>query len=384
MTWNAGGVTTSASTPDIKIPADLLPNDGRFGSGPSRVRAEAMSALAQAGTSYMGTSHRKAPVKAMVERLQVGLSSLFSLPDGYEVILGNGGTTVLWDALCFGMIRRRSQHLSFGEFSSKFAKAASTTPFLDKASVISSDPGTHPMPEIDTDIDFYALTHNETSTGVHMPIARVGNGDSLVGVDATSAAGGIGVAASEFDLYYFAPQKCLASDGGLWIALASPAAIARIEEIKESGRWIPASIDLGIALENSRLHQTYNTPALATIFLAVQQVEWMLDQGGMSWTTAQCQKTSGIVYDWASASQFATPFVAKPDERSPVTCVLDIDDAISADTVISVLRKNGIVDTDGYRKLGRNQLRVATFPATPTEDVEALTKCIDFVVQKMN
>lgn len=371
----------SAGTPDIVIPTDLLPADGRFGCGPSRVRPEAVAALAAAAPDYLGTSHRQAAVRFTVSALRNGLAELFALPDGYEVLLGNGGTTVFWDAATFGLIDRRSQHLSFGEFSSKFASAVAAAPFLDEPQVIRSEPGTHPWPEPSDDVDLYALTHNETSTGVAMPLERPqGPEGALVAVDATSAAGGLRFDPAQVDVYYFAPQKCLASDGGLWLAACSPAAVERIERLAASDRWIPASIDLGIALENSRKDQTYNTPALATIFLAVQQVEWICEQGGLEWAASRCDRSAEIIYGWAERSSFATPFVADPSMRSHVVATIDLDESIPATTVSEVLRANGVVDTESYRKLGRNQLRVALFPAIDPSDVEALCASIDHVV----
>ncbi len=373
------------SASPIIIPTDLLPADGRFGCGPSKVRPEAVAALAEAGRDYLGTSHRQDTVKYMVSRLRNGLAEMFALPDGYEIMLGNGGSTVFWDIATFGLIDRRSQHLTFGEFSSKFAQAAAAAPFLDDPVIIKSDVGTHPSPIVDDAIDTYAFTHNETSTGVSMPLVRpVGSeGKAIVLVDATSAAGGLRFDASQTDVYYFAPQKCLASDGGLWLAAVSPAAIERIEKIGASGRWIPESLSLTTALDNSRKDQTYNTPALATVFLAVQQVEWVNENGGLHFAASRCDRSAEIMYSWAEASSYASPFVANPDERSHVVATIDFDDSVSADEVNKVLRANGIVDTDSYRKLGRNQIRVAMFPAIDPEDVEALTKCVDYVVENI-
>ena len=369
-----------AAAPEIRIPSDLLPADGRFGSGPSKVRVEAVAALGDVSRSYLGTSHRQATVRSMVGRLRAALRELFSLPEGYEVVLGNGGTTSFWDAATFGLVEQRSQHLSFGEFSSKFAAAVAAAPHLDEPVVIESAPGTHPEAEAREGIDLYALTHNETSTGVAMDIRRPSGAAGLVAVDATSAAGGLRVDPNEFDVYYFAPQKCFGGDGGLWLALCSPAAVERIERLSASGRWVPASLDLKIALDNSRLDQTYNTPALATIFLMVDQVEWMLSGGGLEWAASRCDRSAENLYGWAEASPFATPFVAKPDERSHVVGTADFDAAVDATVLSKILRANGIVDTDSYRKLGRNQLRIAMFPAIDPEDVAALTACIDHVV----
>ncbi|HSL56315.1 MAG TPA: phosphoserine transaminase [Acidimicrobiales bacterium] len=374
----------SPGLPDIVIPTDLLPADGRFGCGPSKVRPEAVAALAAAAPDYLGTSHRQATVKFMVSALRNGLAELFALPDGYEVLLGNGGTTVFWDAALFGLIERRSQHLAFGEFSAKFASAVAAAPHLDAPEVISAEPGTHPTAVPDPDVDLYALTHNETSTGVAMPLRRPeGTEGALVAVDATSAAGGLRFDAAEVDAYYFAPQKSLASDGGLWLAACSPAAIERIERIAASDRWIPSSIDLGIALTNSRQDQTYNTPALATIFLAAHQVEWLCGNGGLEWAASRCDRSAETIYGWADRSDHATPFVTDPAMRSHVVATIDLADEIDATVVSGVLRANGVVDTESYRKLGRNQLRVALFPAIDPADVEALCASIDHVVARL-
>jgi phosphoserine aminotransferase len=376
----------SAATPNITIPADLKPADGRFGSGPSKVRPDALTALA-AEPGYMGTSHRQMPVKVMVSRLRNGLAELFALPDGYEIMLGNGGTTVFWDIATFGLIERRSQHLSFGEFSSKFAKAAEAAPFLDDPEVISSDPGTHPDPVANPDVDAYCFTHNETSTGVAMELRRPEGttaDQALVLVDATSAAGGLRFDAAQTDVYYFAPQKGLASDGGLWLAAVSPAAVERIERIGASDRWIPESLSLPVALDNSRKDQTYNTPALATVFLAVHQIEWINENGGLHFAASRCDRSAETIYGWAESRPWATPFVKDPADRSHVVATIDLDDAIDAGTVSKVLRANGIVDTEAYRKLGRNQIRIAMFPAIDPEDVAALTACIDHVVDALS
>jgi phosphoserine aminotransferase len=372
----------SPTTPSISIPTELLPADGRFGSGPSKVRPEAVRALAEVGGTWLGTSHRQAPVKSMVGRLRSGLRELFALPDGWEVVLGNGGTTVFWDAATFGLIRSRSQHFVFGEFSSKFAACSAGAPFLDDPIVCESATGTHPPLQADGTADLVALTHNETSTGVAMDLVRPTGAapDALVAVDGTSAAGGLRWDPSQVDVYYFAPQKGFASDGGLWIACCSPAAVERIGAIAGGDRWIPTSIDLATALDNSRLDQTYNTPALATLFLAVHQLEWMNANGGLEFAAGRCDQSASIIYDWAEASSFATPYVAEAKQRSHVVATIDLDDSIDAKTVSAVLRANGIVDTDSYRKLGRNQIRIALFPAIDPADVQALTACIDHVV----
>jgi phosphoserine aminotransferase len=361
---------TAGPLPHIDIPPGLLPTDGRFGCGPSKVRPEAMAALAAAGSSLMGTSHRQAPVRNLVARVKDGLRDLFGLPDGYEVVLGT---------------ERRSQHLCFGEFSAKFAAAATAAPHLDTPSVVASPTGTRPTVEPGPGIDFYAFTHNETSTGVMAEVLRPAGTDpgALVAVDATSGAGGLAVDPAQFDAYYFAPQKCFASDGGLWLALLSPAALQRVERLHHAGRWVPASLDLAQAIDNSRKDQTLNTPALATVILMAEQLDWMVANGGMAFTTARCQRSSSTLYGWAESRSWATPFVAKPEERSHVVGTIDFDPAIDADTLAGVLRANGIVDTESYRKLGRNQLRIGLFPAIDPDDVAALTACIDHVVAQL-
>mgnify|MGYP006174835341 CR=1 FL=1 len=373
----------SAPTSEISIPADLLPADGRFCCGPSKVRQDAVSALAAAAPDYLGTSHRQASVRFMVAALRNGLSELLELPDGYEVILGNGGTTAFWDAATFCLIEQRSQHLSFGEFSSKFATCATTAPHIDAPDVIESPYGTHPEAKASPDVDAYCFTHNETSTGVAMELTRPEGAEGLVLVDATSAAGGLRFDASQVDAYYFAPQKCLASDGGLWIAAVSPAAVERIERIAAGDRWVPAFLDLKTALDNSRKDQTYNTPALATIHLAVSQVQWVIDNGGMPFAAARCDQSAETVYDWAEASTYARPYVVDPADRSRVVATIDLDDDLPAATVSGILRANGILDTEGYRKLGRNQLRFALFPAIDPGDVAALTRCVDYVAERL-
>jgi phosphoserine aminotransferase len=369
----------------IVIPADLLPSDGRFGSGPTKIRDAQLAALTAAGRDLLGTSHRQAPVRAVVQRVREGLAALFGLPDDYLVVLGNGGTTCFWDAAAFGLVTNRSQHLSFGEFSAKFATVTRTAPWLADPSVIKSEPGTHPSPVAEAGIDSYAFTHNETSTGVAMPVRRVAGADegALVLVDATSAAGGIGVNPEEFDAYYFAPQKCFGSDGGLWLALLSPAAVDRTGRIAASGRYIPEFLSLQTAIDNSRLQQTYNTPAVATLILLAEQIDWMLGQGGMNWTTERTATSSGILYTWAEKATLASPFVADASQRSQVVVTIDFADTVQATAISAALRANGIVDTDSYRKLGRNQLRIGTFPAVEPADVEALTGCIDYVLERL-
>lgn len=374
----------SDTIPNITIPADLLPVDGRFGSGPSKVRIQAVDALAATGTAYMGTSHRKDDVKDVVLRMQDGLRQLFSLPDDWDVIIGNGGATILWDALTFGFIDQKSQHLSFGEFGSKFTKAAQQAPHLGDPMVIEAEVGSHPDLIADDSVDTYCFTHNETSTGVAMDVIRPADASGLMCVDATSAAGGMRWAPNQADLYYFSPQKCFASDGGLYVALASPAASSRIDEIAATGRWIPAGLDLKTALDNSRKKQTYNTPALATIFLTMHMVEWMNEHGGLEFAASRSDDSSSHIYAWADGHELATPFVSDPAMRSSVVCTIDLDDAVTADTVAAVLAANGIVGTESYRKLGRNQLRLAAFPAIDPDDVRALTASIDHVITELS
>jgi phosphoserine aminotransferase len=369
---------------DIKIPDNLKPRDGRFGCGPSKIRPEALAALAASGASILGTSHRQKSVKNVVHNIREGLGALFQLPDGYEVILGNGGSTAFWDIATFGLIEKKSQHLVFGEFSSKFAAAAKEAPFLEDPTVIKTEPGSHPVAAAEAGIDVYALTHNETSTGVAMPIKRpAGTDGALVLVDATSAAGGLEVDAKEFDTYYFAPQKSFASDGGLWLALMSPAAIARAEKIKASGRWVPAFFDLGIAIENSRLDQTYNTPALVTLMLLADQIEWMNTNGGLKFAAGRSADSSSRLYSWAEKTSYTTPFVTDPAMRSKVVGTINFDDSIDATKIAAALRANGIVDTEPYRKLGKNQLRIGMFPATDPADIDALTASIEYVVSNL-
>jgi phosphoserine aminotransferase len=363
----------------IELPAELRPSDGRFGSGPAKVRADAVARLAEAASGYLGTSHRKDGVRAVVRRVREGLAALYQLPDGYEVLLGNGGTTTFWDAATFGLIDRRSEHLAFGEFSARFAAVVAAAPHLEPPIVIESEPGTHPDPVADETVDAYALTHNETSTGVMAEIRRPAHEGAIVLVDATSAAGALRLDPVQADVYYFAPQKAFGSEGGLWLALCSPAGIERIEQLAASGRWRPASLDLAIALENSRLDQTYNTPALSTLFLLDDTLRWILDQGGLEWATTRCDRSAETVYGWAESSPVASPFVAKPSERSRVTATIDFD-GVDAASIAAALRANGIVDTEPYRKLGRNQLRIAMFPAIEPDDLAVLTRAIDFVV----
>jgi len=369
---------------ELTIPADLKPADGRFGCGPSKVREEQLAALARSGSTYLGTSHRQKPVKSLVGRVRAGLSELFSLPEGYEVILGNGGTTAFWDAAAFGLVRERAQHFTYGEFSSKFATVTNKAPFLGESIVVKADPGSAPEIAYQEGADLVGWAHNETSTGVAVPVRRPeGSDGALVAIDATSGAGGLPVNAEDFDVYYFAPQKSFASDGGLWIALASPAAIERIGEIGGSDRWIPEFLSLTTALDNSRKDQTYNTPAVSTLFLLAEQIEWMNGEGGLSWTTARTKESSTRLYEWAEKTSYTTPFVANPELRSQVVGTVDFADEVDAAAVAKALRANGIVDTEPYRKLGRNQLRVGLFPAIDPDDVTKLTQSIEYVVERL-
>ncbi len=367
---------------DITIPAELLPADGRFGCGPSKVRNEQLADLA-AAAGILGTSHRQAPVKALVGSVRAGLADLFRLPDGYEVVLGNGGSTAFWDVAAAGLIARRSAHLDFGEFGSKFVASASA-PWLDAPHVVQTPGGTRGQLEVVDGVDVYAYPHNETSTGVSAPVQRFGTApDALTVVDATSAAGGIDLDVAETDVYYFAPQKNFAGDGGLWIALMSPAAIDRAYSIAGSGRYIPPFLSLTAAIDNSRLDQTLNTPALATLVLLDSQLRWMNASGGLAWAAARTAESSTHLYEWASAHELATPFVVDPAHRSPVVVTIDFDDSVDAARVAAVLRAHGIVDTEPYRKLGRNQLRIATFVAIEPDDVRQLTRCIDHVLEAL-
>ncbi len=372
---------SQSNTHTFKIPATLLPADGRFGCGPSKVRKEQLDAVMARMSTVMGTSHRQAPVKNIVGSIRDGLTSLFSLPQGWEIILGNGGSTVFWDVATFGLVRERSHHLVFGEFSSKFAEACATAPHLKDPVVVSSDMGTHPEAVSDATCDVYAYPHNETSTGVAMTPVRPAS-VGLVVVDGTSAAGGLMWSPANVDVYYFAPQKCFAADGGLWLAACSPQAIERIREIKASKRWMPASLDLSIALDNSIANQTYNTPALATLIMLDEQVKWMNTHGGLPFAAGRCATSANTLYSWAETRDFATPFVAHPSQRSNVVGTIDIE-GVNATEISAILRANGIVDTDSYRKLGRNQLRVGMFPAIDPQDVSQLTQCIDVVVEHL-
>ncbi|GAA0501834.1 phosphoserine transaminase [Microbacterium aurantiacum] len=369
--------------PHVVLPREILPTDGRFGCGPAKVRGAQLEALVGPGAALLGTSHRQAPVKDLVGRVRSGLRELFRAPEGYEVILGNGGSTAFWDAAAFGLIEKRSQNLVFGEFGGKFA-AAAKTPWLEAPDVRKADAGTRILPEAVEGVDVYAWPHNETSTGVSAPVQRVhGDTGALTVIDATSAAGGIDLSMHEADVYYFAPQKNLGSDGGLWMAVVSPAAIERIERIAASGRYIPEFLSLKNALDNSRLNQTLNTPALTTLFLLEQQVSWILDNGGLQWADARTRESSSALYEWAEASSVATPFVTDAADRSPVVVTIDFDPTVDAAAIASSLRQNGIVDTEPYRKLGRNQLRVATFVSIEPEDVRQLIRCIDYTIERL-
>jgi phosphoserine aminotransferase len=374
-----------ADVTSIRIPDEIKPADGRFGCGPSKVRPAAVAALAEAAPDLLGTSHRQKTVRDQVARLRRGIATLFDLPAGYEVVLGNGGSTAFWEVATFGLIRDRAQFASFGEFGAKFASSVRAAPFLGEPTVLKADPGSAPALRAEAGVDAYATPQNETSTGVAVPVRRVAGADpgALMLHDATSAAGGLDVDVRESDVYYFAPQKAFGSDGGLWIALLSPAAIARATEIKQGGRYIPAFLDLVTAIDNSRLEQTYNTPALATIFLAAEQTDWMLAQGGLTWAAKRTAESAGILYGWAERSAVASPFVTDPALRSTVVATIDFAEGVDAAAIAKALRANGIVDTEPYRKLGRNQLRVALFPAVEPADVEALTASIDYLLARL-
>jgi phosphoserine aminotransferase len=379
------GAVRVRTVPDISLPADLLPRDGRFGSGPSKIRPEAVTALAASGPTYLGTSHRQEPVRRLVRRVRDGVALLFGAPDGYEVVLGNGGSTAFWDAAAFGLVRDRAQHLEFGEFSAKFAAAVRSAPWLSEPTVIRAPPGTLAYPRAESDVDLYAWPHNETSTGVMAPVRRVDGADpdALLVVDATSAAGGLPMDPAQVDVYYFAPQKCFASDGGLWIALMSPRALARIEQITASDRYVPAFLDLAIAVENSRKDQTYNTPAVATLFLLTEQIEWLLGNGGLTFAVDRTTDSASRLYGWAEKSGYTTPFVADPSHRSLVVGTVDFDSTVDAAVIAAVLRRHGIVDIEPYRRLGRNQLRVGMFPSVDPDDIEALTACVDHIAERL-
>jgi phosphoserine aminotransferase len=381
--------STTAQQTTVVIPDELKPADGRFGCGPSKVRPDALARLAGEGAAVMGTSHRQKPVKALVGEIRAGLRELFALPDGYEVALGNGGATAFWDAAAFGLVRDRALHLAFGEFSQKFAGVTKGAPFLAEPIVVSAEPGDAPDPRVvgaqaaEGGCDVLAWAHNETSTGVMAPVVRpLGAEGALIAIDATSGAGGLPVDVSQTDVYYFAPQKCFAADGGLWVALLSPAAQERIDSLHASERWIPEFLSLHTALENSRKDQTYNTPAVATLFLLADQVRWMLDGGGLDWCVARTRSSSEHLYGWAEDRAEASPFVSDPAKRSLVVGTIDFDESIDAAALAATLRANGIVDVEPYRKLGRNQLRVGMFPAVDTADVRALTACIDWVLER--
>jgi phosphoserine aminotransferase len=408
--------STNTEHAQLTIPAELKPTDGRFGCGPSKVRPQALARLAGDGAALMGTSHRQQPVKALVGEIRSGLRELLGAPDGYEVALGNGGATAFWDAAACGLIERRSLHLAFGEFSQKFAQVAAEAPFLEDPVLVKAEPGDAPdLRDADAaieregqaggghlggeragggqaDVDVLAWAHNETSTGVMAPVLRpTAAGEALVLIDATSGAGGLPVDLTQVDAYYFAPQKSFAADGGLWVALLSPAAQERIAKLAGEGaggtgpaRWIPQFLSLATALENSRKDQTYNTPALATLFLLADQIRWMLDGGGLQWCVARCTESSGHLYEWAQRTPYTAPFVADPAKRSLVVGTIDFDDAVDAAAVAKTLRANGIVDTEPYRKLGRNQLRIGMFPAVEPDDVRALTACIEWVVERIS
>ncbi len=371
-------------TATMSIPADLLPQDGRFGCGPSKVRPAQVDYLASLGRSVLGTSHRQAPVRNLVGQVRDGLAELFSLPEGYEIILGNGGSTAFWDIAAFGLVRDRAQHLAFGEFSAKFGSVTQKAPFLGASTIIKGEPGTLSTPTAEAGIDVYAWPHNETSTGVMAPVKRVEGADegALVLIDATSGAGGLPLDVTEADVYYFGPQKCFAADGGLWLAAFSPAALARVDEIAASGRWVPDFFSLPTAITNSRLNQTYNTPAVSTLILLANQIQWLNGQGGLDWAVKRTTDSSSRLYEWAQATTYTSPFVADPAARSLVVGTIDFADEVDASAVAKVLRANGVVDVEPYRKLGRNQLRVGMFPAVDPEDISKLIASIEYVVNR--
>jgi len=373
---------TDAATPSI--PAELLPLDGRFGCGPSKVRPAQVDYLASIGRTVLGTSHRQAPVRNLVGDVRNGLADLFNLPEGYEIILGNGGSTAFWDIAAFGLVRQRAQHLSFGEFSAKFGAVTQKAPFLGDSTIIKGEPGTLPTPSAEAGIDVYAWAQNETSTGVMAPVTRVreADDDALILIDATSGAGGLPLDIAESDVYYFGPQKCFAADGGLWLAAFSPAALARVDEIAASDRWVPDFFSLPTAISNSRLNQTYNTPAVSTLALLASQIGWINDQGGLDWAVKRTTDSSSRLYSWAEATAYTSPFVAEPAARSLVVGTIDFIDAVDAAAVAKVLRANGVVDVEPYRKLGRNQLRVGMFPAVDPDDILKLISSIDYVVSQ--
>jgi phosphoserine aminotransferase len=365
----------------LSIPAELLPQDGRFGCGPSKIRPEQVAHLSSLGRSVLGTSHRQAPVRNLVGQIREGLTDLFSLPEGYEVVLGNGGSTAFWDIAAFGLVRERAQHLAFGEFSAKFGSVTQKAPFLGDSTIIKGEPGTLPTPVAEAGVDVYAWPHNETSTGVMAPVKRVKGADdgALALIDATSGAGGLPVDLAESDVYYFGPQKCFASDGGLWLAAFSPAALARVDEIAASGRWVPDFFSLPTAISNSRLNQTYNTPAVATLALLSNQIDWINGNGGLEWAVKRTTDSSTRLYEWAEATSYTSPFVADPAARSLVVGTIDFADDVDATALAAVLRANGVVDVESYRKLGRNQLRVGMFPAIDPDDISKLIASIEYV-----
>ena len=371
-------------TATLSIPTELLPKDGRFGCGPSKVRLAQIDYLASVGRTVLGTSHRQAPVRNLVGKVREGLADLFSLPEGYEIILGNGGSTAFWDIAAFGLVRQRAQHLAFGEFSAKFGSVTQKAPFLGDSTIIKGEPGTLPMPSAEAGIDVYAWAHNETSTGVMAPVNRVEGADegALVLIDATSGAGGLALDVAESDVYYFGPQKCFGADGGLWLAAFSPAALARADEIAASGRWVPDFFSLPTAISNSRLNQTYNTPAVSTLALLANQIDWINEHGGLDWAVRRTTDSSSRLYAWAEATAYTSPFVADPSARSLVVGTIDFTDEVDAASVAKVLRANGVVDVEPYRKLGRNQLRVGMFPAVDPDDISKLISSIDYVVSR--
>ena len=376
----------------ITIPPSMLPEDGRFGSGPSKIRPEQVQALDAGAATVLGTSHRQSTIKQIVGSIRAGLAEFLRIPDDYEIVLGNGGATAFWDMACASLITRRAAFGVYGSFSAKFADSAASAPFLEDPVVYRCEPGGCRLPEYTEYVDAYCWAHNETSTGVAAPVHRIAGSleqGALTIVDATSAAGALPVDISQTDAYYFSPQKAFGSDGGLWIAVLSPAAIDRAYGIAKSvslpgaRRWIPPFLSLTSAIENSRKDQTLNTPAVATLVMLENQVRWLNDNGGLAWATARCARSASLLYQWAEKSDYAQPFVSDENARSNAVVTIDLDESINASQVVAALRENGIVDTNGYRKLGRNQLRIGVFPSVEPSDVEALTKCVDYVAEHL-
>ena len=376
----------------ISIPKNMLPSDGRFGCGPSKIRGKQIEALSEAGHTLLGTSHRQTPVKHVVASIREGLAEYFAIPDGWQVVLGNGGASAFWEVACASLISRKAAFGSYGSFSGKFAASAAKAPFLEEPVVFKAEYGSCAIPEYTEGVDAYCWAQNETSTGVAAPVQRVAGSldqHALTLIDATSGAGGLPIDIAQTDAYYFSPQKVFGSDGGLWVAILSPDAVERAEAVERSAelegarRWVPPFLSLTQALANSKKDQTLNTPAIATLVMLNEQVKWLNNKGGLDWAATRCAKSADTLYQWAERSDYAKPFVTDPAIRSHVVVTIDLDESIQASTVVAVLQDNGIVDTSGYRKLGRNQLRIGVFPSVKPSDVEALTHCIDYVVERL-